>query len=140
MTRSQLLILAAFIAGGCAVAHGSFAATVLSVKPTASCADLKTVDFSRPLYPPMRLDSAEVVTQGDKQFCAVKGYVASQVNFEVRMPLEGWTQRYLQLGCGGYCGGVSLISPSVNRQTAGCLPVERGEMVVAATDANVRLL
>jgi Tannase and feruloyl esterase len=138
MGRNRLLILAAFAAGGFAIAHGTSAATLPPVKLTASCADLKTIDFSRTHFPPMRLDSAEMVTQGDKQFCAVKGYVASQVNFEVRMPLDGWTQRYLQLGCGGYCGGVSLISPSVNRQTAGCLPVESGEMVVAATDAGHR--
>jgi Tannase and feruloyl esterase len=36
------------------------------------------------------------------------------------------------------CGGVSLISPSVNRQTAGCLLIESGEMVVAATDSGHR--
>ena len=82
MGRNRLLILAAFAAGGFAIAHGTSAATLPPVKLTASCADLKTIDFSRTHFPPMRLDSAEMVTQGDKQFCAVKGYVASQVNFD----------------------------------------------------------
>ena len=36
--------------------------------------------------------------------CAVEGYVAPQVGFEIRLPMENWNGRYLQQGCRGMCG------------------------------------
>ena len=75
------------------------------VAPTKSCSDVKALDLSRGAIEPARIDTAETVTEGERQFCVVKGYVAPAVNFVVRLPTSGWTQRYLQLGCGGYCGG-----------------------------------
>ncbi|HEX8376083.1 MAG TPA: tannase/feruloyl esterase family alpha/beta hydrolase, partial [Geminicoccaceae bacterium] len=103
-----------------------------------ACADLKGLDLSRGGPVPARVDSAEEAAVGARQVCVVKGYVAPQVNFEARLPLEGWTQRYLQLGCGGYCGGINLASPSALRQAAGCAPAESGEMVVASSDLGHR--
>jgi hypothetical protein len=114
------------------------AATLPPVKPTMACADLKGVDFSRSGSIATRIDSAGETASGTRQVCAVKGYVAPQVNFEVRLPLDGWTQRYLQLGCGGYCGGMNLESPSALRQAAGCTPLESGDMVVASSDLGHR--
>ncbi|MET0742483.1 MAG: tannase/feruloyl esterase family alpha/beta hydrolase, partial [Microvirga sp.] len=75
------------------------------VAPVKTCADLKTLDLSRGGDVAVRIDSADEIKDGARTFCAVKGYVQPQVNFEVRLPLANWSQRYLQLGCGGYCGG-----------------------------------
>jgi feruloyl esterase len=61
--------------------------------------------------------------------CVVKGYVSPQIQFEVRLPLQGWTQRYLQTGCGGLCGNLS-----VRVQQRPCPMVQRGEFVTASTD------
>jgi hypothetical protein len=83
------------------------------VAPVKPCADIKALDLSRGEAGPARIDSAELIAEGSQQFCTVKGYVAPAVNFVVRLPTSGWTQRYLQLGCGGYCGGVTLTSGSV---------------------------
>jgi feruloyl esterase len=40
--------------------------------------------------------------------CAVEGFAAPQVGFEVRLPLVNWNGRYLQQGCRGMCG---LLNP-----------------------------
>ena len=134
--------LAALAAAGAAVllspGASAVAAALPPVEPVMACADLKGLDLSRGGPVPARVDSAEEVPSGARQVCAVKGYVAPQVNFEARLPLEGWTQRYLQLGCGGYCGSINLASPSALRQAAGCVPAESGEMVVASSDLGHR--
>jgi hypothetical protein len=97
------------------------------------CASLLTDDFTGVDGAPARLDSATVVSSNVPQpYCDVKGYVASAVHFEVKLPISGWTQRFLQLGCGGYCGAVGSSQPLAS--TFGCAPLESGEMVVAATD------
>jgi Tannase and feruloyl esterase len=61
--------------------------------------------------------------------CVVKGYVSPQVQFEVRLPLKGWAQRYLQTGCGGLCGNLSIQAPQ-----RACPTLQRGEFVTASTD------
>ena len=106
------------------------------VAPATECAALLNQDFTGVEGAPARLHSAEVVEiDGKGATCVVKGYVASDVNFEVRMPVAGWTQRFLMLGCGGYCGGV-VADPATNQQraTAGCVPLETGAFVTASTD------
>ena len=50
------------------------------------------------------------------------------------MPLDGWTQRFLMIGCGGYCGFVGVENDSVLAQSTGCAPLASGAMVTAATD------
>jgi Tannase and feruloyl esterase len=63
--------------------------------------------------------------------CDVTGSVGPGDNrFEVLLPTTGWTQRYLQVGCGGLCGNIGL-SPAAS---AGCQPVTDGSFVMAATD------
>ena len=78
------------------------------------CEDLLSQDFTGVEGAPTRLDTAQVVsdatlvTEGGEvtlpPYCEVKGYVAGQVRFELRLPMSAWTQRFLMLGCGGYCG------------------------------------
>jgi hypothetical protein len=108
------------------------------VAPVKPCADIKALDLSRGDAGPARIDSAELVAEGSQQFCTVKGYVAPAVNFVVRLPTSGWTQRYLQLGCGGYCGGATLTSGSVDRQSSGCTAYDDKEMVIASSDLGHR--
>jgi hypothetical protein len=99
---------------------------------------IKALDLSRGEAGPARIDSAELIAEGSQQFCAVKGYVAPAVNFVVRLPTSGWTQRYLQLGCGGYCGGATLTSGSVDRQSSGCTAYDDKEMVIASSNLGHR--
>jgi feruloyl esterase len=58
--------------------------------------------------------------------CRVQGYVAPQVNFELRMPLPAqWNGRFLMQGCGGLCGSV---------QPATCEDVLARNYAVVTTD------
>jgi hypothetical protein len=102
-----------------------------AVAPRLQCADLAREDFTRVPDATTSILGAAVVTpdQGNP-YCQVRGYVAPQVQFELRLPAQGWTQRYLQLGCGGYCGSIGFNYDAAD----GCLPVERGEFAVAATN------
>jgi feruloyl esterase len=51
---------------------------------------------------------------GLPQFCRVAGFTTptsdSHINFEVWVPDPGWNLKYLQVGCGGFCGSISYGS------------------------------
>jgi feruloyl esterase len=38
---------------------------------------------------------------GNWDACDVKGIIAPQIQFELRLPTSGWQGDYLQVGCGG---------------------------------------
>jgi Tannase and feruloyl esterase len=48
------------------------------------------------------------------QFCRIAGFTAptsdSHINFEVWVPETGWNLKYMQVGCGGYCGSITYVS------------------------------
>jgi hypothetical protein len=51
-----------------------------------------------------------MVTQGAKApYCFVRGYAASGVAFQIRLPTETWSQRMAMNGCGGYCGDLFKV-------------------------------
>ena len=52
----------------------------------------------------------------------------SHVNFEVWVPESGWNLKYLQVGCGGFCGSVSYTSMGE--------PLRRGYAVAATDDGH----
>ena len=66
-----------------------------------------------------------------RPMCVVTGYVSPQIQFEVRLPLHGWTQRYVQTGCGGLCGALAVRAPQ-----RGCPMLQRGEFAMASTDTG----
>lgn len=76
-------------------------------------------------------DAPTVVTAADElpaagavpSHCRVRGYVAPQVRFELRLPALSWNGKLLFQGCGGLCGGIS--SPACDDA------LERGYAVVA---------
>src|SRR3989442_8277038 len=77
------------------------AASLPAVPAVMTCSDLLKVDFTGSDEAPFRLLSATLVSQNVPQpYCDVVGYVPSQVKFEVRLPTEGWTQRFVMAGCG----------------------------------------
>jgi hypothetical protein len=130
--RPVFLILSLVLAGS----GGAEAAPLPTVKPAISCADLATIDFTGLEEAPARIDAAKEVGAESRKpgYCQVTGYIAADVRFEVRLPVDGWTQRFLMVGCGGYCGFVGVDNDSVAAQSAGCAPLTSGAMVTAATD------
>ncbi|WP_191756251.1 tannase/feruloyl esterase family alpha/beta hydrolase [Komarekiella delphini-convector] len=65
-------------------------------------------DFASLRDAPTAILSAQVIpaTAQTPEYCEVKGYVTPQIQFEVRLPTQNWNRRYLQVGCGGYCGSL----------------------------------
>ncbi len=53
-----------------------------------------------------------------------------QIGVQIALPTQRWSQRFLQVGCGGLCGSINLSLSNAS----GCLPAMNGEFVVAATD------
>lgn len=66
------------------------------------------------------------------KFCRVAGFATpssdSHIQFEVWLPQSGWNLKYLQVGCGGYCGAVPYTSMAD--------PLRRGYVVAATDDGN----
>src|SRR5690606_1804458 len=105
------------------------------VAPVMACEALLEVDAVFTAKDLTRLTAARVVTgAGELPYCRVEGYIAPQIRFAVHLPTEGWNQRYLQNGCGGYCG--TLASPDEIDSAAGCIPADRGSFVRSSTDGG----
>lgn len=104
-------------------------ANLSSLAPKISCDAMAKADISAAVGAPVsNLAASEVA--GDKPYCKVTGTIAPKVNFEVRLPIKGWTQRYLQTGCGGLCGNLRINA----EKAEGCAPVTNGEIALASTD------
>ena len=103
-------------------------ALLAPVAPVATCTSLANLDLAPVTGEATTIAAQEVAAS--RPYCAVTGTIAPAIRFEVRLPLAGWTQRYLQTGCGGLCGNLR-ISPE---KAADCAPVTDGTIVLASTD------
>jgi Tannase and feruloyl esterase len=76
---------------------------------------------ANPHYPTAIASSTDVAAaQGNPEYCDIKGMIAPQTHFELELPVHSWQGRYLQNGCGGYCGTVSTQSfPSCDATLGG---------------------
>ena len=81
--------------------------------------------FVTPTVPPQTLT-------GLPQFCRVAGFTTPtsdlHINFEVWVPESGWNLKYLQAGCGGFCGSISYSSMAE--------PLRRGYASAATDDGH----
>jgi Tannase and feruloyl esterase len=103
-----------------------------AVLPVISCESLSSADLSGVAGRPAHITSAATVSGSSaRAYCKVDGYVEPAIRFEVQLPLRGWTQRYLQLGCGGLCGVLHVRLGDYEHM---CVPAARGDLVLASTD------
>jgi len=59
-------------------------------------------------------------TATNPEYCNVQGMIAPSIHFDLELPVSTWQGRYLQNGCGGYCGTVSSQTfPSCDAQLGG---------------------
>lgn len=100
------------------------------VVPTASCDSLTGTDMAAIGGEGSTISAAEETTSDGVSVCSVTGTLAPEINFQVLLPMESWTQRYLQVGCGGLCGNITLTSGA----STGCQVLNDGGFVMAATD------
>ncbi len=89
------------------------AAASPTIPATMTCSALATLP-SLVTIPgnPTSIDTAtDVAASGSNpEYCDIKGMIAPQTHFEMKLPDKTWQGRYLQNGCGGYCGAVSAQS------------------------------
>lgn len=128
------VVLVALFAGSGAAARVVTAPRLVpgAVAPVKGCADVARMDLAAAPGGPAEIGSATAVAADDNPHghwaaCDVKGTIAPQTQFEVLLPTATYQGRYLQTGCGGYCGNVSISAP----QSYGCAPLTDGAFVLA---------
>ncbi len=94
--------------------------------PVKRCEDLAEVDITSIGGEKSVLKTSSVVNSS----CVVEGTLAPTINFKVQLPMESWTQRFMQVGCVGLCGRVGLMIGAAE----GCLAVQNNNFVLASTD------
>ncbi len=99
-----------------------------TIRPVRQCADLVR-DFTIP-GAPTHVTSATVVAAaaGQPEHCDVRGFIEPAVKFQLRLPTSTYAGRYVQYGCGGFCGAID--PPPFFR----CAGPRVTDAAVAATD------
>jgi hypothetical protein len=128
MLSAAIALLLLCASGKVAVAAGI--AKLSPELPVMDCAAVMKLDLGTATDAPVTISSAKVVTTGAAPYCEVRGTIAPANTIVMRLPTRGWTQRYLQTGCGGECGS-SNIGYS---ESADCAPVKDGTIASATTD------
>ena len=93
------------------------------------CTALKNVNFSDIQDAPTQITAAKLIeTKDDPVYCQVQGYVSPQVNFEIRLPVNNWNGKFMETGCAGACGIVSIdwLCPSLLRKGYACIASDMG--------------
>jgi hypothetical protein len=136
----------ATVAGSLGLSHS--ASSALASEPTRSSQD--SADMANLAVLPARMTCSQLAqttkvagqqiqiaeyqtasaAAGAPQYCAVTGHINTYIGFEILLPISTWRQRYLQVGCGGLCGSISISPP----QTTGYKPLADGDFVLAAED------
>ena len=144
MARSdRLLLVAAILAGLCgavfltsssnladAATAPQYQGALPAIQPVAGCESLAKADLKAAARSDVTISKAGLRTTPVGDFCQILGVIAPAIRFEVDLPAKGWTQRYLQTGCGGLCGNLDV---RINNG-GDCLPALRGELAVASDD------
>jgi feruloyl esterase len=112
-----------------------------ALTPQYACSALPQQDFSQVTGAPTTILSATVKTATSAtgtsyQYCDVSGIVDPQVQFELQLPTQTYAGRYLQEGCGGYCGNVGVGQPAASGQAGidECVPLNNGEFALGQDD------
>jgi Tannase and feruloyl esterase len=140
-TRYQLVAVA-WAAAAVTLAAASAKAddtikNLAAIKPVMACSSLVGLNLSGisgAVGGTITIKSATIVPAGGSnpaEYCAVTGNIGPGTNTIVmRLPTQGWTQRYVQTGCGGLCGSANINYG----QSLGCIPVTNGQAASATTD------
>jgi hypothetical protein len=72
----------------------------------AQCTALAEASFSRVQDAPTNIAGSKLVRAHDgvTEYCEVRGSVAPTVDWILVLPTSNWNGKFLELGCGGFCG------------------------------------
>jgi hypothetical protein len=130
---SRYLAAAAPVAIGLFAASPAVASSTCSQltnlhRPNTTITTAQTVPagtFVTPTTPPQSYT-------GLPQFCRVAGFTTptsdSHIDFEVWIPESGWNLKYIQVGCGGFCGAITYSNMAE--------PLRRGYAVAGTDDGH----
>jgi Tannase and feruloyl esterase len=107
---TALAPLAAIICAPRAMAHPGNA-NPAPTEAAASCQALVAGDFSRVEDAPLQVVDAHIVPPSGRRpaYCEVRGYVYPQVGILMRLPLEHWNGKLVEIGDGGWGGEMYLF-------------------------------
>lgn len=129
--RKALRYGAIVLLGAVGMSGASHAQSELPVVvPAVSCAALNNFDLATIGGAGSRIVSSSETKSDGIAVCFVEGVLAPAIRFQLLLPMSSWTQRYLQIGCGGLCGRITLQSGASN----GCRVLNAGGFAMAATD------
>jgi hypothetical protein len=76
------------------------------------CKELEKPDLSQVRDAPTQIIEARMVgsTSDTPGYCQATGYVSPSVGFVLRMPEHGWNQKFIELGCGAFCGSTNYVA------------------------------
>ena len=92
------------------------------VKPVTSCEQLAGLDLRGATSTPAVITAASVLQTPKGAYCKVSGTIAPAITFEVDLPIEHWTQRFVE----------SAMGRGTIGNAGGCAPAINGEIAVAA--------
>ena len=136
--RTRVVFVISVVAGAAGnSANGAGIANLPAITPAMDCAAVTQLDLAGVTDAPVTIRSATIVAAGTgaqpvspAPYCLVRGTIAPANTIVMRLPTQGWTQHYLQTGCGGLCGSANIGYG----QGAACLPVRDGTIASATTD------
>jgi hypothetical protein len=115
--------------------EGSFAMAATGkplevTKPVMACADLAKLDLTKLGGAGSKVTSAKEDMVNKIAMCSVDVTLAPAIVISMKLPTQTWTQRYMQVGCGGLCGHVMLEVGAADN----CAAISDGGFVLAATN------
>ncbi len=128
MKRFCLFLLAIFMLA--TFPSVALARALERVAPKFSCASLAGFETQVEGARANVASASLVATAGTPRYCEVKGQVEPRVQFELHLPVDGWQQRLLFTGCGGFCGSVRIRIGVAE----GCPAITDGTMATVSSD------
>lgn len=126
-----LALIVVSLTGLGATSQTQAAQNLPKVQPVMSCANISKLDFSHDnISADVKITATNELKTSQGIFCKVSATLSPGIGVEVALPETNWTQRMLQVGCGGLCGKINLSLSNAS----GCVPAMNGEFTVAATD------
>lgn len=100
------------------------------VHPKMDCKALVSLNITDVGGTGSAIVSAYHTTKTGIRYCAVDGTLATDISFTALLPVDSWTQRYMQTGCGGFCGMVDIHMSVAD----GSPEVSKGEFALSSND------
>ena len=124
---------AAIAALSCLILFAPLASRAAALAPAADaasrCAALSTRDFAHIDDAHSHVTSAQLVAPSgsDPEFCKVMGEIEPHVGVELRLPAGDWNGKFVEVGCGGWCGMIfrQACTPALRRGYA-CVATDTG--------------